>query len=332
MSVNSLSGSSALNESSVRYAASPWSIGWSAWWEVAKRAGSNASTHRLSLTAAGVAFFGFLSLFPAIAAMVFIYGLVADVGDLRSNLEALSTILPAQTVEILFQRLEAVVNSRNASGVGIGILVSVALAFWSGSRGVAALMELIGVAYRQPSQRSFLREAALSLVMSLGMLAMLVITLFLIAVLPAVLNYTYISGILISTLAADLANLLRWPLVLLLFCASLCLVYKISPDRRDARLRWVLPGALVATLVWGLMSVLFSLYVENFGNYDATFGSLAAIVVLLLWMYYSVAIVALGAELNAELELATRVDTTVGPSRPMGRRGAVVADNVNQID
>lgn len=311
--------------SKARYAASPGNLGVAGWWEAVKRAVANIPSHRLSLTAAGVAFFGFLSLYPAIAAMVFIYGLLADVAELRSHLQLISQLVPEQTRDILFERLEAVVSADENSGFSTAILISLFITFWSGSRGVAVLLDIIGVAYRQDDNRSFLRTAALSLVLTIGMLVTLVTTLFLVAGIPLLLEHIYIS-----VLTAELTKWLRWPLVLGLFCVALCLLYRLSPDRRDARFAWLLPGAGLATILWGCMSVLFSIYVENFGNYDATFGSLSAIIVLLLWFYYSIFIITLGAEFNAELELMTKVDTTIGPSRPLGSRGAYVADHVRE--
>ena len=309
-----------------RYAASPWHYGARVWLDASKRVASNFIDHRLSLTAAGVAFFGFLSLFPAIAALVIIYGLVADPTELRAHVHTLSSVVPQQVVSVFADRLENVVASGNTGGLSTGVLISIAITFWSGSRGVAALVDMMGVAYRQPDTRSYVRSSVLSLFLTLGMLIMLLVTLTLVAIVPVILEY-----IQLPPLASDLLALTRWPIVLTLFCSSLCMLYKLAPDRDDAQFSWVLPGALLATLLWGIMSVGFSYYVENFASYDATFGALTAIIVLLFWLYYSVLIVALGAELNAELELTTKVDSTTGPSRPRGKRGAYVADNVRDL-
>lgn len=316
----------AANSKPARYAPSPWHYGAGVWLVASKRVAANLIDHRLSLTAAGVAFFGFLSLFPAIAAQVIIYGLLADPAELSAHLQSLSAFLPQQVVAVFSDRLESVVASGNTSELGIGVLISIAITFWSGSRGVAALVDMIGVAYRQKDTRSYVRSSVLSLFLTVGMLVMLIVTLTLVAIVPVILEY-----IPLPPPAADLLALTRWPIVLTLFCASLCILYKLAPDRDDARLVWLLPGSLLATVQWGIMSVGFSYYVENFGSYDATFGALSAIIVLLLWLYYTVLIVALGAELNAELELTTKVDSTTGPSRPLGKRGAYVADNLKDL-
>lgn len=294
-----------------------------AWWTAAKRAGANIFPHRLSTAAAGVAFFAFLSMFPAIATLVFIYGLVADVTELRIHLLSLASFLPDEVLEIIFERLEFVVEERNTTGVSAGLVLSLVLALWSGSRGVATLVEVIGTAYHQEDRRSILRSAVLSIFLTISSIVMITITLSLVAVIPAIIQFSFVPDAV-----ANWLNWIRWPVVLVLVFAGLCMFYKLAPDRRDAKMRWLMPGAFAATLVWGLMSVGFSVYVENFASYDATFGSISAIVVLLLWFYYSVFIIALGAEFNAELELLTRVDTTVGPSLPIGSRQAFVADNV----
>lgn len=295
----------------------------SAWLKAAKRVGANIFEHKLSTAAAGVAFFAFMSMFPAIATMVFIYGLVADTTELEIQLLSVASFLPDEASQIIFDRLKFIVEERNATGVSAGLVFSLLFALWSGSRGVATMIEVIGTAYHQPDYRSLLRSAVLSIFLTIGAIGLLTVTISLVAVIPAIVQIAFVPSEVESWL-----NWLRWPLVFLLVFVGICIFYKLAPDRRDAKLRWLIPGALMATALWGVMSVAFSIYVENFNSYDATFGSVAAIVVLMLWFYYSVFIFALGAEFNAELEFLTRVDTTVGPSRPLGSREAYVADHV----
>ena len=297
------------------------------WWEITKRVVSHVTEHSLSLYAAGAAFYAFLSLFPALFAMVFVYGLVSDVSDLYYQVGQLSRVLPPEVTDIITSRLQAVVENRNSTGVGLALLVSLAIAFWSGSRGVAAMMEVIGLAYRQPDNRSLVRSAVLSIFMTLGIMVILIVSLALIAILPAVLSFLYaVPG------TERLILLIRWPVLLVVILAALMMLYRIAPDREPARISALFPGALLATILWGVMSYGFSLYVENFGNYEAAFGAIASVVILLLWLNYSVLIIALGAELNAELELATRLDTTTAPPLPAGRRGAYVADTIRPLD
>lgn len=302
-------------------------MGYGGWWRVIKRTAGHVNEHRLFLTSAGVAFYGFLSLFPALAALVFVYGLVTDVGDLQRHMNLISGALPDSAVSIINTRLETVVESRNSAGVGVGLLLSLAITFWSASRGVAALVEIIGVAYREKDSRSILQSAVLSLVLTIGILLMLLFTLSAVAGLPAIVSFLPLPGTV-----QDILLLGRWPIILLAVCSSLIVLYRLAPDRHMARVRWVVPGALVATVLWGIMSMAFSVYVENFSNYEATFGAIASIIILMLWLNYSVLIITLGAELNAELELVTKLDTTTAPNMPMGKRGAVVADRIKPLD
>jgi membrane protein len=258
--------------------------------------------------------------------MVFLYGLLTDSGGLEAHLSILSQVLPPGAVNIISDRLEDLVKSSNSPEVGLGLLLSLALSFWSASRGVAALVDVIGVAYRQPDTRSFLRSALVSLVLTLGMIIMLIMTLSAIAGIPALTKLLNMPSIF-----EQLILIARWPVMIAAVAASLFALYRLAPDRRMAKWSWIAPGVLFATAVWAGMSALFSFYVESFGNYEATFGALTSIVILMLWMNYSVLIIAIGAELNAELEFTTKIDTTVSPSMPMGYRGATVADDIKPL-
>lgn len=309
-----------------RYASSPWQLGWRGWWLVLKRTAGHVNEHRLFLTSAGVAFYGFLSLFPTLAALVFVYGLVTDVGELQRHMSILSGVLPDSAVSVITSRLETVVEAGNSTEVGVGLVVSLAITFWSASRGVAAVVEIIGVAYRERDSRNILRSASLSLVLTIGILVMMLFTLTTVAGLPAIISFLPLPGAL-----QDILLLGRWPIILLVVCASLVVLYRLAPDRHRARVRWVVPGALAATVLWGIMSMAFSIYIENFSNYEAAFGAVASVIILMLWLNYSVLIIALGAELNAELELVTKLDTTTSPNMPMGKRGAVVADRIKPL-
>jgi membrane protein len=309
------------------FVSSPWQLGIAGWWRVFKRTAGHINEHRLFLTSAGVAFYGFMSLFPALAALVFVYGLVTDTGDLQRHMELISGALPDSAISVITSRLETVVEASNSTGVGVGLLVSLIITFWSASRGVAALVEIIGVAYRQVDSRSIIQSAALSLILTMGILVMLLFTLSAVAGLPVVISFLPLPDTV-----QEILLLGRWPIILLAVCTSLVVLYRLAPDRRMAQIRWVVPGALMATLLWGVMSAAFSIYVENFSNYEVTFGAIASVIILMLWLNYSILIITLGAELNAELELVTRLDTTTAPIMPKGKRGAVVADRIKPLD
>ena len=229
------------------------------------------------LTSAGVAFYCFLSLFPALAALVFIYGLLTDIGSLQNHVAALSSVLPSRSMDVIAERLNFVVQEQNAKGIGLGLIVSLAISFWSGSRGVAALVEVIGVAYRQPDKRSLLCSAALSLVLTLGMLLMLIVTLLAIAGIPAIS-----SVLVLPPYLENLIGVMRWPVMMLAVVLCLIGLYRLAPDRRMAKLRWTIPGAVAATLLWGIMSLGLSVYVEIASDYESTFGALSSIVLLML--------------------------------------------------
>ena len=193
---------------------------------------------------------------------------------------------------------------------------------WSGSRGTNALILAIGEAYHEDDDRSFIASAVLSIVLTLGALVFVGVALAAIAVIPAVFN-AFRLGPTFETVV----NWLRWPILAVFVIAAIAALYKLAPDRDDAQLKWLTPGAILAAVLWMILSVAFSLYVEYFGNYSATFGSLAGAVVMMFWIYYSVMVFVFGAALNGQMELQTRRDTTVGAHEKMGTRGAFVADN-----
>lgn len=305
-----------------RYALSPHQLPFAAWRAILGRVVHAVITTDLSVKSAGVAFFGLFSVFPSIAALVLIYGLVADVSALEHHLSIGRAVLPDQAYDVLAERLNSLIGT-NQTQLGFGLIATLALALWSGSRGVSALIDLIGDSYRQPDARNFIIKAILSICMMLGAMCVLGVALAGIALLP----------LLIAALeppfgVESVANLARWPLMLVVVLMALAFLYRLAPDRRPARWRWILPGAVAATLLWWAGSLGLSVYVENFSNYDVAFGPLSAVIVLMLWLYYSTLIIALGAELNAALELHVATDTTIGPGRSRGQRGAYVADHV----
>ncbi|MFD0916491.1 YihY/virulence factor BrkB family protein [Pseudahrensia aquimaris] len=310
-----------MTESSIgQYAAKPHQIPWAGWKSILLRTYEKISRTDTSLRCAGAAFFTFLSIFPILACMVLVYGIVASPASLVSQLEPLRQFLPASVYDVIMERLQTLL-ARPETGLGIGLLVSFAIALWSGSRGTNALVATVNEAYREADERGFIASAGLSISMTLVAIIFVIIALFAIAAIPVL-----VDAMPFPTLFETLAVWLRWPLLGVLVTGLLGALYKVGPDREDAKWRWLTPGAAIACVLWLLLSGLFSFYVQSFGNFDATFGSLSVAVVMMLWLYYSTLIVALGATLNAELEHQTRRDTTDGPEKPMGERGAYVAD------
>lgn len=305
-----------------RTARNPVAIGWSGWKAILLRTFRSMSDKDTSLRCAGVAFFGFLSIFPAIAIIVLMIGILGDHATLRAEIGRLSTFMPEISFALIVNQLDSVM-SQPQSGLGIGLAISIIVALWSASRGVDALIHAASVAYHERTERGFVHSVLLSFAVTIMGALFMIVALALVAAIPIVTRLFPIPGA-----GERLALLLRWPALLALSVAAFSLLYRFTVNRKGPRLRWIWPGATLASALWLGACLLFSLYVEYFGEFEATFGSLAAAVVLLFWLYISALIFVLGAALNGEIELQTAVDTTVGPARPMGERGAFVTDHL----
>lgn len=290
------------------------------WWQVVRRGLKEFSTDQMSLIAAGVAFYAFLSLVPALIAAVLLYGLVTDPVEVERQINALSGALPESAQSLLQDQMRQLVTA-NRQGLGIGLVVSVLASLWSASSGVGNLISAVNTAYDEQEKRGFVKRKALALVLTLGAIIVFVLATGLVAVFPAVANAVNLSGAV-----GILLNAGRWVFVLLVVMVALAIVYRLAPARENPRMRWVSVGSVVATVVWVAVSIGFSVYVNNFSSYGKTYGSLAGVVVLLIWLWLSLCAVLLGAELNAESEKQTVRDTTTGPEEPMGERGALKAD------
>ncbi|ADB31021.1 ribonuclease BN [Kribbella flavida DSM 17836] len=288
------------------------------WWRIVRRAWKEASTDQVPLLAAGVAFFGFLSLFPAVAAIVLGYGLVAEPSQMRSQVEELTAAVPASARDILLQQVESLAAAPQ-QGLGIGLVIALATALWSASGGVGYLISAVNLAYDEEETRGFVKRKLLALGLTLGAIVFVLLAAGLLAV-----------GALIddsSTVVRVLLQVARLAVAIILITIALAVVYRVAPDRDAPRMRWVSVGAAVATVIWLLASIGFSVYVSTFGNYAKTYGSLAAVAILLLWLWLTAYAILLGAEINAESEQQTVRDTTKGPPQPLGERNAVKADS-----
>ena len=188
---------------------------------------------------------------------------------------------------------------------------------------MAGLVEATNIAYNEKEERNFFLKRGLALLMTLGFLVFLLVAVALIVVFPVMLEQ-----IAPGTFVEVVAQVVRWLLLLLVAVVALGLLYRVGPDRDPAQVRWLSLGAVIATVCWLAASLGFSFYVDNFSSYSQTYGSLAGVVVLLLWLWITALVVLLGAEINSETEAQTTRDTTVGPPRPPGQRGAVKADEI----
>lgn len=265
------------------------------WVAIAKSAWSESQHDQISLIAAGVAFYAFMALFPAIVAGLLLYGLVRTPAQIQAQAADWTKTLPSDAASVITTQLQKLAESSHQS-LGIGLGVALLLAVWSAAGGVGNLITALNIAYDEQDERGFLRRKLLALGLTLGAVVFVVVVLGLVAVAPAVLNHVVGSGPARWGLEFG-----RWLVLLLAMCGVLAVLYKVAPDR-DQELRWLSVGAVTATLAWLVASVAFSIYVANFSSYAKTYGALAGVVVLLLWLWMTMYVVLLGAELNAEAE------------------------------
>ena len=292
------------------------------WVQIAKRAWKESQEDQISLIAAGVAFYSFMALFPALIAGLLLYGLVQSPSEIQAQAADWTKTLPGDAASVVTRQLEQLSQSNHQS-LGIGLVVSLVLALWSAAGGVGNLITAVNIAYDEEDGRNFIQRKLLALGLTLAAIVFVVLVLAVVAGAPAVLDTVVGSGP--ARWAAEVG---RWLLLFLAMSGALSVLYKLAPDRADARFTWVTIGSVTATLAWLVASVGFSLYVSHFSSYAKTYGALAGVVVLLLWLWMTMFLVLLGAELNAEAEQQTIADTTTGPARPLGEREAVKADSV----
>jgi membrane protein len=305
-----------------RLSANPFQIPWAGWKDILRRTYEQIGDDRLLATAAGVVFFGLLAVFPAITALVSSYGLFADASTIGANLQTLAVMLPPDSFQIVQDQIARVL-AKGETALGATFLFGLGLAIWSANAGVKAVIEALNVVYDEREKRGFFRLNLLSLAFTTGGIIALLLMVTAVVAVPLALDHLGLAQE--SKLIVSLA---RWPLLFVILVAALGVLYRFGPSRRAPRWEWLGVGTLAAALLWIGGSSLLSWYLSNFGNYDATYGSLGAAIGLMMWMWMSAVIVLCGAELNAEIEHQTVRDTTVGPSKPLGARGAVMADTL----
>lgn len=290
------------------------------WWVVAKRAFAGFNDDRIMTEAAGVTFYTLLALFPAIAALVSIYGLFADPSTVTAQLQSLNGIIPGGGMQIMQQELSALTSSGQAA-LGFGVVVGLLGSLWSANQGIKALFDSLNIVYHEKEKRGYFRRTLIAFAFTVGSIVFTILALSAVVVVPTVMN-----GIGLGSWSAELIAAARWPALVVALAIMLALVYRFGPSREHARWQWVSWGSAFASLTWLIASLGFSWYVANFGSYNKTYGSLGAIIGFMTWIWISSMIVLLGAELNAELEQQTHRDSTTGPERPIGQRGAYKAD------
>ena len=305
-----------------RDATRPYHIPLKGWWQVAQRVWSESNRDNLSVVAAGCAFFALFAIFPALSALISLYGLTADPATVEQQFGMLGSVLPTQAYDIVIEQIHRI-SAASGGTLGWSLAVSLGLALWSANAGTQAMMAALNIAYEEPERRSlfqyYLNAFTFTIIGILGGVVMLLAIVY-VPILFALTGYSHAFELVVGVV--------RWPFLALFVLFLLAILYRYGPCRRSAKWHWVSVGSLFAMVVWLIASAAFSLYVSNFANYDRVYGSLGAVIILLFWLYISFYIVLLGAEINAELELQTAKDTTAGKPRPMGKRGAFVADHV----
>jgi membrane protein len=307
-----------------RHADAPWQIPLRGWKDILWRTYQQIGEDRLLAVAAGVVFYGLLALFPAITAVVSLYGLFANAATISDHLSAAGGILPGGAVDIIHEQIVRLTSKSDAK-LGFGFVSGLALALWSANAGMKAIMDALNVVYEEKEKRGFIKLNLVSLGFTLAAIASMLVALGAVVVLPLLLAHLGLADI------TDAAfRYARWPVLLAVVVVGLGLIYRFGPSRREPRWQWLSVGSLLGAATWLGASALLSWYLATYAHYDATYGSLGAGIGLMMWMWVSSIVVLFGAQLNSEIEHQTARDSTVEHDKPLGSRGAVMADTVGK--
>jgi membrane protein len=282
---------------------------------------NQASEDRLLAIAAGVVFYGLLALFPAVTALVSCYGLFARPASINDHLSFLQDVMPAEAYSIVQDQITRVI-AKGQVGLSLGFAVGLLLALWSANAGMKALNAL-NIVNEEKEKRSFIRLNLVSLAFTAAGIVAVLAAVGTVVVAPLLLSPVGLAG-----MTEQIVRFARWPALAAAMLLGLSVLFRYGPSRRAAKWQWISLGAVVATLTWFAGSAVLSYYFANFANYNATYGSLGAAIGTMMWMWMSAIVVLFGAELNSEIEHQTVNDTTIGVEKPLGTRGATMADTV----
>jgi membrane protein len=305
-----------------RRAHEPLRIPWQGWKDILVRSYHEIQNDRLLALAAGVVFYSVVALFPAIAAGVSSYALFADAATISKHLSIAADIVPAGALNMLGEEISRIA-AKSEGKLTFGFLLGLAIALWSANAGMKAIFDALNIIYDEDEKRSLIWLNVVSLFFTICAIAGAGLAIALVVVFPVLL-----AAFGLTSLDFPIIGYLRWPVMFVLIILGLAVLYRYGPSRRVAKWRWISVGSVFAGLVWLAVSSLFSWYLGNFANYNATYGALGAVVGLMMWMWLSTIVVLVGAELNSEIEHQTARDSTVGSEKPLGTRGAVMADTV----
>ncbi|MCS3896044.1 membrane protein [Bradyrhizobium japonicum USDA 38] len=299
-----------------RQATSPAEIPAKGWKDILLRVYGKIGDHRILALAAGMTYYSILAIFPALAALVAIYGFFSDPGSIAKHLDDVSGFIPGGAVEVAREQLTRVATKGDRT-LGFTFAIGLAISLWSANAAMKSLFDTLNIVYGEQEKRGFVKLNAMSLGFTVGAIAFVVAALGAVVVVPVVLQYVGLSN------AADLlVRIGRWPALFVALAFALACIYRFGPSRQAPRWTWITWGGAAAALLWLAASGLFSFYAANFGTFNATYGSLGAVIGFMTWLWISAIVILLGAELNAEMEHQTARDTTTGQPKPLGDRGA----------
>jgi membrane protein len=305
-----------------RYASSPPEIPPKGWKDILVRVSKNVSKHRILALAAGMTYYSILAIFPAIAAVVAMYGLFSDPTTIARHLDQLGGFLPEGAIDVAREQLTRVA-SKGSQTLGLTFSIGLATSLWSANAAMKSLFDTLNIVHGEEESRSFIKLNAISLSFTVGGVVFILAALGSIVAVPVILNYVGLS---------EVGNLLlrvgRWPAMFIVLTIALAVIYRFGPDREAPRWRWMTWGSAMAALLWIAVSGLFSWYAASFGKFNETYGSLGAVIGFMTWLWISAIVILLGAEIDAEMEHQTARDTTTGLPKPLGTRGARTADTV----
>lgn len=303
-----------------RQADAPGEIPAKGWKDILIRTGKEFSEDQVPMIAAGITFYTLLAMFPALAAFVALYGLFADVVEAQRHLQTLSVIVPPDMLDFLGEQMIRISSERDG-GLSLTFITGLLLSIWSANGATKAMITGLNIAYEETEKRKFVAKTGTSLAFTLGFLVFGIFAFAVIAAVPAAEPF-------IGSAAATMIRWITWPILLAVLGLGLALLYRFGPSRDRVTWRWITWGSAVALVLWVAASAGFSIYVANFAHYEKTYGSLGAVIGFMMWVWLSSQVILLGGELNSEIEHQTAKDTTVGPEKPLGQRGATMADTV----
>ncbi len=305
-----------------RWAASPAAIPWRGWKDILLRVYDQANENRVVTLAAGVAFYSLLAIFPAIGALVAVYGLFNDPVSIAGHLDSLAGLFPDGALNVVRDELERLTSHRGGT-LSIAFLIGLGTSLWSANAGIKSIFDALNLVYAEREKRGIIRINLISLAFTTAAILLTLTALGVMILLSPVLDH---YGLTRAT--SLIFKIARWPVLFLAAGGALTVIYRYGPSRRVAQWRWVTPGSLCASLAWLAVSVGFSWYAAHFGSFDKTYGALGAVIGLMMWIWLSAIVVLLGAEIDAEMEHQTAHDTTEPGGKPLGERGATMADTI----